>query len=58
MVGTGVLVGVVYCLFEGCSCQVNILQCTLEGVDVVGDKCIRIDESLFHGAIVRGKKLY
>ena len=26
---------------EGCSCQVNILQCTLEGVEVVGDKCMR-----------------
>ena len=27
---------------EECSCQVNnILQCTLEGVQVVGDKCIR-----------------
>ena len=26
---------------EGCSCQVNILPCTIEGVQVVGDKCIR-----------------
>ena len=36
--------GGVSCLLEvpeGCSCQVNILQCTLEGFEVVGDKCIR-----------------
>ena len=36
--------GGVCCLLEvpeGCSCQVNILQCTLEGVQVIGDKCIR-----------------
>ena len=26
---------------EGCSCQVNILQSTIEGVQVVGDKYIR-----------------
>ena len=26
---------------EGCNCQVNILQCTLEGIQVVGDKCIK-----------------
>ena len=45
-------------VLEGCRCQVNILHCTLEGVEVVGDKCIRIYGSLFHGAIVRGKKLY
>ena len=41
--------GGVYCLLEvpeGCSCQVNVLQCTLEGVETV------------HWAIVRGKKLY
>ena len=32
-------VGGVYCLLEvpeGCSCQVNTLQCTLEGVEIVG----------------------
>jgi len=30
-------------LSEGCSCQVNIIimECTLEGVQVVGDKYIR-----------------
>ena len=36
--------GGVCCLLEvleGCSCQVNVLQCTLEGVEVFGDKCIR-----------------
>ena len=36
--------GGVCCLLEvpeGCSCQINILQWTLEGVKVVGDKCIR-----------------
>ena len=34
---------------EGCSCQVNVLQCTIEGVEIVGGKCIRsIDRSLFH----------
>ena len=36
--------GGVCCLLEvpeGCSCQVNILQCTLEGIQIVGDKCIR-----------------
>ena len=26
---------------EACSCQVNVLQCTFEGVEVVGDKYIR-----------------
>ena len=33
--------GGIYCLVEvpqGCSCQVNILQCTLEGVKTVVDK--------------------
>ena len=36
--------GGVYCLLEvpeGCSCQVNVLQCTLEGVETVVDKYIR-----------------
>ena len=36
-------VGGVCCLLdvpEGCSYQVNIRQCTLEGVEVVVDKCI------------------
>ena len=36
--------GGVCCLLEvpeGCSCQVNILQCTLEGVEVVVGKYIR-----------------
>ena len=36
--------GGVCCLLEvpeGCSCQVNILQCTLEGVETVVGKCIR-----------------
>ena len=35
--------GGVYCLLEvpeGCSCQVNILQCTLEGVETVVGKYI------------------
>ena len=32
---------------EGCSCQVNVLQCTLDGVEIV--------ERLFHLAAVRGK---
>ena len=38
---------VLCCVWEvlkGCSCQVNaqlMLQCTTEGVQVVGDKCIR-----------------
>ena len=53
--------GGVCCLLEvpeGCSCQVNILQCTLEGIQVIGDKCI-IGGTLFYGAIVRErKKLY
>ena len=46
--------GGVHCLLEvpqGCSCRVNILQCTPEGVETVGG-------SMFHWAIVRGKKLY
>ena len=36
--------GGVYCLLqvpEGCSCQVNVLQCTLEGVETVVGKYIR-----------------
>ena len=36
--------GGVCCLLEvpeRCSCQVNILQCTLEGVETVVGKCIR-----------------
>ena len=37
--------GVVCCLLlevpEGCSCQVNVLQCTLEGVETVVGKYIR-----------------
>ena len=36
--------GGVYCLLEvpeGCSCQVNVLQCTLEGVETVEGKYIR-----------------
>ena len=36
--------GGIYCLLEvpqGCSCQVNILQCTLEGVETVVGKYIR-----------------
>ena len=36
--------GGVCCLLEvpeGCSCQVNILQCTLEGVETVVGKYIR-----------------
>ena len=28
-------------VFERCSCQVNILQCTLESIQVVGGKCIK-----------------
>ena len=51
--------GGVCCLLEvpeRCSCQVNILQCTFEGVQVVGINAL--DRSLFHCAIVRGKKLY
>ena len=36
--------GGVYCLLEvpeGCNCQVNVLQCTLEGVETVVGKYIR-----------------
>ena len=36
--------GGVYCLLEvpeGCSCQVNVLQCTLEDVETVVGKYIR-----------------
>ena len=36
--------GGMYCLLEvpqGCSCQVNILQCTLEGIKTVVGKHIR-----------------
>ena len=36
--------GGVCCLLEvpeGCRCQINILQWTVDGVKVVGDKCIR-----------------
>ena len=34
----------IYCLLEvhqGCSCQVNILQCTLEGVETVVGRYVR-----------------
>ena len=51
--------GGVCCLLEvphGYSCQVNILQCTLEGVKTVVGKHIRW--KLSHWAIVRGKKLF
>ena len=42
---------------EGCSCHVNnILQCTLEGVQIVGDKRIR-RKSVPLGYF-NGKKLY
>ena len=47
VVGTGCggdMGGGVCCLLavpEGCSCQVNVLQCTLEGVDVVVGKHIK-----------------
>ena len=34
----GGLGGGVCCLLEGCSCQVNVLQCTLEGVETVVGK--------------------
>ena len=40
--GTGVVV--LCCLLEvpeGCSCQVSIMNCTLESVQVVGDECFR-----------------
>ena len=54
----GVWSGTGCCLLEvpeGCSFQVNILQCTDEGVQVVMDKCIRSKKiPLF----VRGKNLY
>ena len=36
--------GGVYCLLEvpeGCSCQVNVLQCTIEGVEIVVGKYTR-----------------
>ena len=36
--------GGVCCLLEvaeGCSCQVNVLQCTLKGIETVVGKCIR-----------------
>ena len=36
--------GGVYCLLEvpeGCNCQVNVLQCTIEGVETVVGKYIR-----------------
>ena len=42
--GGGAGGGGIYCLVEvpqGCSCQVNILQCTLEGVKTVVGKYIR-----------------
>ncbi|KAK2193629.1 hypothetical protein NP493_11g13003 [Ridgeia piscesae] len=47
--------GGVYCLLkepEGCNCQVNVLQCTL----LLWANTL--EGSLFHWAIVRGKKLY
>ena len=40
--GIGVLV--LCCLWEvpdGCSCQVNIMNYTLESAQVVGDECFR-----------------
>ena len=46
--------GGVCCLLEvpeGCSCQVNVLQCTLEGVETVVGKYVTWKS-------VRGKKLY
>ena len=51
----GAWVVVLCCLWEvpeGCSCQFNILQCTLDGVNIV------LYGSPFHWAIVRGVKLY
>ena len=48
--GTGVVMCVVYGRYQpgGCSCQVNnILQWTLEGVQVVGDKYIRRKSSSY-----------
>ena len=32
---------------EGCSCQVNVLQCTLEGVETVVGKYIRGGGAVF-----------
>ena len=44
--------GGVFCLLEvpeGCSCQVNILQCTLEGIEVVADKYFKWKSVLLFG---------
>ena len=41
--------GGIYCLL-GCSCQVNILQCTLDGVETVVGKYIRLEKSCIYNS--------
>ena len=57
--GVGWWGGEVCCLLEvpqGCSCQVNILECTLEGVKTIVGKHIR--RKFVPLCYCSGKKLY